>query len=864
MAVLAPVGLRAESEALIVVGLTGDEKDETHFRELGTKAEELLAKRGLTTRLLAPSANGQVKKDQVLKAIAEASARVNARDEFWLVLLGHGGISKGSEPAFQVSGPRLTASELAAALEAVRGDSKVFLGMDRSGAFLPFLDLPRAEVLTATAETGQINLPRFPEMFLRALAAKPAGSLAELGARASEWVNEAYAGQGLALTETARLRDPKSGQILTPPFGADKAVQTVSAEPGRAQASSVAAEEISIPKPKGTEAFEEVAASDETRRLLAAARAIPNPAGYPAIILRDDRTVTVTGDRATQMVSRHRVYVASEEALEDYAQVRIPQAPPSVTSRIKGARLILPDGRSLVLNPDAFNASAGNRGGALADVPRPIEVLFPQAEAGSIIEMEYEQTREAQSQLPEFYMEIPLQHEVPVMASRLMLKVPKRQAFFHTAKHLPGTAPTLPIPSETTHSAVLTWEFRDLPAFEHLPLDPPRHETSAWIGVSSFPSWNALATWYRRITEGADAGGPKVKAKAAEIASRHASRDERLMAAYEFVASLRYVAIEFGIGGIRPRTPEEVITNRYGDCKDKANLLIALLHELGIEARFVLINRLSATDTDFPGWQFNHAIVHLPGNEGGRWLDPTDTTAAFGVVAPGNVGRQALVFGERDSFLEVTPGTGTEITEDWDFAAESKGRWKGHVKRIWIGLADNEQRRNLASLSPLQRQAAALASLANLLPGASFDTAAISNPKNLAVPMEVSAGLASASTELPIPRPSLDLASSMALPVRDRPLEANDRQKLRYRQIITWSFAAAAENPSKLPPPFDRSAAGWRFLARDTWKDRQTLQREVICEIDEPRVAPADYPAVRQTMLDWENRLSQNPVPSIR
>ena len=71
----------------------------------------------------------------------------SADDEFWLVLYGHGGRSQGGAPAFQVSGPRLTAPDLKTALDAIPARQQyVFIGTSNSGAFLPVLRSPRRTI----------------------------------------------------------------------------------------------------------------------------------------------------------------------------------------------------------------------------------------------------------------------------------------------------------------------------------------------------------------------------------------------------------------------------------------------------------------------------------------------------------------------------------------------------------------------------------------------------------------------------------------------------------------------------------------------------------------------------------------------
>src|SRR5207244_10181043 len=53
---------------------------------------------------------------------------------------------------------------------------------------------------------------------------------------------------------------------------------------------------------------------------------------------------------------------------------------------------------------------------------------------------------------------------------------------------------------------------------------------------------------------------------------------------------IRYVAIELGIGGWQPHPAAEVFAHHYGDCKDKATLMGAMLHEIGIDSYYVVIN----------------------------------------------------------------------------------------------------------------------------------------------------------------------------------------------------------------------------------------------------------------------------------
>ena len=67
-----------------------------------------------------------------------------------------------------------------------------------------------------------------------------------------------------------------------------------------------------------------------------------------------------------------------------------------------------------------------------------------------------------------------------------------------------------------------------------------------------------------------------------------------------------------------------MLARRFGDCKDKAALMIALLREVGIDAELVLVRtrRGGRLDTEPASLAiFDHAIVYVPKLD--RYLDGT-------------------------------------------------------------------------------------------------------------------------------------------------------------------------------------------------------------------------------------------------
>ncbi|HEX8984508.1 MAG TPA: DUF3858 domain-containing protein, partial [Bryobacteraceae bacterium] len=100
---------------------------------------------------------------------------------------------------------------------------------------------------------------------------------------------------------------------------------------------------------------------------------------------------------------------------------------------------------------------------------------------------------------------------------------------------------------------------------------------------------------------------------------------DKIRAVHEFVLrNTHYVALEFGIYSYKPYPVSQVYARRFGDCKDKASLMIALLHQAGIEADLALVRTRRLGDIGEGATSiaiFNHAIVYIPKYD--LWLDGT-------------------------------------------------------------------------------------------------------------------------------------------------------------------------------------------------------------------------------------------------
>ncbi len=220
-AVAWPASLIAQSGALIVAGMSPSPEDAAVFQALADKTRQVLITRGL------PAAHVEVLSENVTRQLVLDklhAVTASTNDEFWLVLYGVSGKSRGGQPALQVGGPRFTADDLKTALDSIPARQFVFIGTGNAGGFLPVLQDRRRTVLSATQADGEPDQPRYPDLWLEVFGEDPRAPFNRIAAEAAARVDATYASSHLAQSEHSLLADPATGQILGPPFGVDLTV----------------------------------------------------------------------------------------------------------------------------------------------------------------------------------------------------------------------------------------------------------------------------------------------------------------------------------------------------------------------------------------------------------------------------------------------------------------------------------------------------------------------------------------------------------------------------------------------------------------------------------------------------------------
>ena len=233
-----------------------------------------------------------------------------------------------------------------------------------------------------------------------------------------------------------------------------------------------------------------------------------------------------------------------------------------------------------------------------------------------------------------FYME----WSVPTGLNRFRVLVPEGTRLALSTR---GDAPE---PVVTTDRGVTAYDWQRVHAAPRqgvsaVPLDVAEFAETTY---GTWGDWNAVARWGAALYD-RDLTLPDAL-KARLRASRRETMDARITEAIRIAQDeVRYVSDAVGLGAYTPRTPRVTWANGYGDCKDKAVLLVALLREIGVEAEPALANMQhghalggqAATPT-----AFDHVIVRIRRGRRTVFVDATSTLqgGVFPNLAPPNYG----------------------------------------------------------------------------------------------------------------------------------------------------------------------------------------------------------------------------------
>jgi transglutaminase-like putative cysteine protease/tetratricopeptide (TPR) repeat protein len=411
--------------------------------------------------------------------------------------------------------------------------------------------------------------------------------------------------------------------------------------------------------------------------LYAAASAVPAPDGVNVVELCDDESYRF--DEAGRMThTGHIVYkVLTQKGADGWDSLAVGWEPWHEARPQIRARVIDAEGMVHTLDQNTIT-EAPARGGdykTYSDGKR-LTAPFPAIAPGVVVEEEYSETETEPLFVAGRLGRVVFgQEQVPVAHSRAVFDVPAALPLHTDLLLLPGLKPER---SESGGRVTLTYDLGPLDGIEPAdPFLPPEIVRFPMIGFSTAPSWQSVAAAYGKIVDDR-AASQMVKAVVEPLIAGKKTTAEKEAAILDFLdREIRYTGIEFGESAMVPHDPAETLAKKYGDCKDKSTLLVAMLRAAGIPANVALLQVEARMDVpaDLPGMgMFDHAIVYVPGKSP-LWIDATDNYARLGELPIADQGRLALVTSAETTALLKTP------------ASTSKDN--GLVEQRTFTLADN-------------------------------------------------------------------------------------------------------------------------------------------------------------------------------
>jgi cellulose synthase operon protein C len=336
-------------------------------------------------------------------------------------------------------------------------------------------------------------------------------------------------------------------------------------------------------------------------------------AGQPRRTLRD-LTVTTVFDNGLSSQFRQVVFQPlTEPAAAAGRQYGFAYESDRQVVQLRGAKVYRADGK-IDEAVEYGEGSADDPSISMYTSARSFYVQFPRLEPGDVVELRYRvDDVTPRNEFGNYFGEIvALQGGEPVANAEYVLITPKERTFYFD-QNIPGLTTANSIAG---NQRVYRFAANNIPALSPEPSMPPWPEVLGSVHVSTYKNWDDLGRWYWGLIKDQFDLDEETRKLAKKITEGKTTELDKVKAVYKWVIeNTRYVALEFGIYGYKPRRCVQTVARGWGDCKDKATVIATLLKEIGIPSTIVVTRTRMRGDfrskiASFA--PFDHAIAYVP------------------------------------------------------------------------------------------------------------------------------------------------------------------------------------------------------------------------------------------------------------
>lgn len=400
----------------------------------------------------------------------------------------------------------------------------------------------------------------------------------------------------------------------------------------------------------GAKPFSESAAS--LRAAAAAAKADPQA---DVVVLLDEVHFVIRNKMVKETVHHRIIKVQTDKGIETWGQFGRGWAPWYQERPVLDARVLDPSGSFHKLDQKTIEIVSKPQGedhtySDWRELRAPLSAVHP----GSVIETVTTTVAQRPYAKAGALVQWYLGNNVPTLVTRITIDSDRKlkpKLFL-----APNATQTVRRRGKNYSYSIVQGHLASYKYEAHQPYDVPRVPL---LLFSTGGSWKSMASEYASVVNQQIAKGELPNSA---LPKRSKSRHETIAAALATLHKrVRYTGLEFGQNAMVPWTPAESWKRQYGDCKDKATTLVAMLRSVDIEAHVALLRSGLGQDIspEVPGMGgFNHAIVYVPAkgkSERAYWIDATVGLASLGQVGSTVQGRWALVASKSTNSLKKIP-----------------------------------------------------------------------------------------------------------------------------------------------------------------------------------------------------------------
>lgn len=284
--------------------------------------------------------------------------------------------------------------------------------------------------------------------------------------------------------------------------------------------------------------------------------------------------------------------------------------------------------------------------------------------------------------------------------------------------------PLSPTQTQGRRSTRQSWRLESIPGFEPQPYGPAPSELTRWAAFNIhapekskrtlYDSWEAISKARTPTYDSLAVVSREMESEVAKLTANSPSQLDTIRTLSELAQSINYVSVALDLGkggGYTPRPSNEVFKTKFGDCKDKTNLLQGLLKIKGIDLYPLIV--YSGKNKIFENWvsssQFNHCIAAIKVDESfdspatvdhpnlGKLLlfDPTSTFTPFGDLPTSLQGSKGLILaGDKGGLIDIPhiPLENSLLKRDIVLELLKSGQAIGKINEVSRGQASRKER----------------------------------------------------------------------------------------------------------------------------------------------------------------------------